>query len=217
MSDTTGTGELSAGGYEPRKRGVRRRELFIETAMDAFVANGFEGTSLQEIVTRTGGSLATLYRLFGNKEGLFRAVIERKFEQAFGAQHAFELSGRPAEEALFTVGMSLLGLVLSDEAVGVHRLMIAESARAPGLRDIFMELAPNRGKAALADYFNAEKAAGRLRIDDCELAAAQFLGLVKADYLMRRLLGEEIRLGEKQRTAIVRQAVDSFLSGVRPR
>lgn len=31
---------------------------------------GYDGTSLAEIVRRSGGSLATLYDLFGNKQGL---------------------------------------------------------------------------------------------------------------------------------------------------
>ncbi len=203
--------------YAPRERGLKRRDLFLDAAAEAFVESGFEATSLQDIVARAGGSLATLYRLFGNKEGLFQAVIERKFKSVFGNLELPRTAGGEPERVLFNLGIRLLTMILSDEAIGIHRLMIAESKRNPRLGEIFMELAPNRAARVLADYFRHQTAAGVLDIRDPKLAATQFLEMIKGDIYMRRILGEQVSVDEQERRRRVEHAVHVFLEGVRPR
>lgn len=200
--------------YVPRERGLKRRDLFLDAATEIFVHSGFEAASLQEIVNRTGGSLSTLYRMFGSKEGLFQAVIERKASQVFSTLDLPDLSDRAPAEVLFDVGMGLLGLILSADAIGLHRLMIAEGARTPRLREIFMEHAPMRVYKALADYFTMQTKAGNLSVSDSHLAAVQFLEMIKGDYYMRSLLGEELSISAKERRRVVQFAVDVFLNGI---
>ncbi|MGD8319196.1 MAG: TetR/AcrR family transcriptional regulator [Gemmatimonadota bacterium] len=204
-------------GYEPREKGLKRRELFLEAATEAFSRNGYEGTSLQDIVAEAGGSLATLYRMFGNKEGLFQAVIDHKFQSVFGQGDTLKVEGHSTREVLTELGMALLEMMLSEAAVAMHRLMITQANRTSALREGFMEMAPDRAKNALADYFSVEVGAKRLVMEDCETSAVQFIGMVKGDILMRRLLGEELRLSNKQRRALVANAVEIFLNGVAPR
>jgi len=201
-------------GYEPRQRGLLRRDRFLDAASRAFVEKGFEATSLQDVVAEAGGSLATLYRLFGNKEGLFQAVLQRKFESVFGSMELPPTENKTVEEILNNLGMGVLSMILSAEAIGMHRLMIAEAKRTPRVREIFMDLAPNRAKRYLADYFRRETQAGRLRIADCELAASQYLEMIKGDFYMRQLLGEEIHPTLKERQRIVGNAIGIFLHGV---
>lgn len=204
-------------GYTPRKRGLARRDLFLDEAAAAFTDKGFEATSLQDIVAKTGGSLSTLYRMFGNKEGLFQAVLERKFERVFGEVIIPEMGDREPEQVLFEVGSGLLKMIMSDEAINIHRLMMVEAKRMPTLRDIFMEIAPNKAKAALATYFREQNKAGVLNVDDCELAASQYLEMIKGDIYMRKLLGENVKLTKKQQEFYVMNAVTIFLNGVKSR
>src|SRR3546814_4201594 len=56
----------------------RRQSAILDAAESLFLEQGYERTSLAEIVKRSGGSLATLYELFGNKQGLLRAIADRK-------------------------------------------------------------------------------------------------------------------------------------------
>jgi TetR/AcrR family transcriptional repressor of mexJK operon len=201
-------------GYEPRERGLKRRDLFLDAAMEVFIERGFEAASLQEIVNRAGGSLATLYRLFGNKEGLFHAVIQRKAESVFGSIVVPEQTDLPADELLFMLGSRLLDLILSRDAIGVHRLIIAEGAKNPRLREIFMDLAPNRIYTFLTDYFSLQIKAGRFRDCDPLLAAVQFIEMIRGNFYMRSLLGEDIKLSKQERQRVVRHAVEVFLHGV---
>jgi TetR/AcrR family transcriptional repressor of mexJK operon len=209
--------EVAEPGYAPRERGLKRRDQFLDVATEIFVRNGFEAASLQEIVNRAGGSLATLYRMFGNKEGLYRAVIERKGSAVSATFDMPDLAGREPREVLCGLGERLLELILSDDAIGLHRLMITEAGRNPQLREIFMERAPNRVAGALADYFTVQTKAGRIKVADPKLAAVQFLEMIKGDYYMRGLLGEQLALSAKERKRVVARAVDIFLNGVLPR
>ncbi|RYD43145.1 MAG: TetR/AcrR family transcriptional regulator, partial [Sphingomonadales bacterium] len=47
----------------------RRQSAILDAAESLFLEQGYERTSLAEIVKTSGGSLATLYELFGNKQG----------------------------------------------------------------------------------------------------------------------------------------------------
>jgi AcrR family transcriptional regulator len=49
----------------------------LESALIAFWQNGYEGTSLTNLLEATGLTKLSLYAAFGNKESLFQKVVER--------------------------------------------------------------------------------------------------------------------------------------------
>ncbi|OLR92789.1 TetR/AcrR family transcriptional regulator [Actinokineospora bangkokensis] len=53
-----------------------RRKTVLRTAIHAFAAKGYYGTTTTEVAKEAGISQAYLYRLFPDKEALFVAVIE---------------------------------------------------------------------------------------------------------------------------------------------
>ena len=64
----TGHGALRARrDVELGKRGEQRARQFIEAATEVFLEKGYRNARLADIVARTGGSLATLYRVFGDR------------------------------------------------------------------------------------------------------------------------------------------------------
>jgi AcrR family transcriptional regulator len=67
------------------KPGTRDRERSQERILDAalaeFAAYGFAGARVDVIARRAGINKRMLYHYFGNKEGLFRAVLRRKMAQ----------------------------------------------------------------------------------------------------------------------------------------
>ncbi len=218
MNDTSNTQtiEVAEAGYSPRERGLLRRDRFLDAATEVFMQFGYEAASLQEIVSRAGGSLATLYRLFGNKEGLFQAVIERKSGRLLEQLDLPHMGGREPQVVLHNVGMRFLELILSPDVISLHRLLIAESARNPRLREIFLAMAPERSLRAVADYLETQVNTGRLQLTDCYLAATQFLNMIKGNFHMRSLMGENIRLTEAESERIVAHAVHLFLHGCSP-
>ncbi|ALX94201.1 MULTISPECIES: TetR/AcrR family transcriptional regulator [Serratia] len=53
------------------------RDQAVEQALELFWRHGYDSTSLADLVEATGAKAPTLYAEFGNKEGLFRAAVER--------------------------------------------------------------------------------------------------------------------------------------------
>ena len=49
----------------------------IDSALQQFWKKGYEGTSLTDLTEAMGINRPSLYAAFGNKEGLFRRVLER--------------------------------------------------------------------------------------------------------------------------------------------
>ncbi|QRG80882.1 TetR family copper-responsive transcriptional repressor ComR [Citrobacter sp. R56] len=66
------------------------REAALDKAMTLFWQHGYEATSLSDLVEATGAKAPTLYAEFTNKEGLFRAVLDRYISR-FAAKHEAQL------------------------------------------------------------------------------------------------------------------------------
>ena len=77
------------------------REVALDKAMTLFWQHGYEATSLSDLVEATGAKAPTLYAEFVNKEGLFRAVLDRYIER-FSARHEAQLfcNEKSVEQAL---------------------------------------------------------------------------------------------------------------------
>src|SRR4029453_17805245 len=57
-------------------RGEDTRRRILETALDLFAAQGYEGASTRQIAEGAGVNLPAIQYYFGNKEGLYRVIIE---------------------------------------------------------------------------------------------------------------------------------------------
>jgi AcrR family transcriptional regulator len=65
-------------GRVPRE--VRERQL-VGLAEQLFAERGYGGTSMEELASRAGVTKPMVYELFGSKDGLFRACVDRAVEQ----------------------------------------------------------------------------------------------------------------------------------------
>jgi AcrR family transcriptional regulator len=58
------------------ERGQATRAQLIEVATRLFAARGYDGTSIEAVLTESGASRGSLYHHFRGKEALFKAVLE---------------------------------------------------------------------------------------------------------------------------------------------
>lgn len=195
------------------KRGDARRKAFLAAAGELFLEHGYGGVTMQDIVRRTGGSLATLYRCFGNKEGLFAAIVSEVAEEIVAPLLDESLTRRPPADALSLLGAHFLRRMLDPTALAWHRMVVAEGARHPQLREALFRNGPGRVRELLADYLLRQAASGTLRLDDPVLAAEHFFGLVKAGVHMPAICGEPLDLDDAAISAHVAAAVHTFLHG----
>ncbi len=100
----------------PRLSADERRDDIIRAAIAEFAVGGYAGTSTEAIARRVGVSQPYLFRLFGTKQGLFIAVIDRMYERIRltfeeAAKHPDPLEGDWYNPVLRSMGMAYGELV----------------------------------------------------------------------------------------------------------
>jgi AcrR family transcriptional regulator len=213
----------SARGRPPADEAVARAARLLDVATEVFLEQGYKGASMSEIARRAGASKQTLYARYPSKAELFAALVERKASRLFEAIGPLG-EGRSLRDTLVHCGSSLLDLILSEDARGVHRLVIAECVEFPELAKIFWERGPGRTRAMLADYLRAQQKLGNIQCGDpgCsnpEQAVEIFMGLLVSGATLRTWLGLPSTFAKTpaQRKAWANLAVDTFLAAMQVR
>src|SRR5215472_16399614 len=76
------------------------RRNILEIATEEFAEKGFSGARVDDIAARTNTSKRMIYYYFGDKEGLFVAVLERAYSRIRQIEAALELAQIEPESAL---------------------------------------------------------------------------------------------------------------------
>jgi AcrR family transcriptional regulator len=79
MSSESHQSTVRAGGRRPGRPaagGACVRESLLQTARDLFLARGFSAVSIRQIAAAAGSSPATIHYHFGDKLGLYRAMLD---------------------------------------------------------------------------------------------------------------------------------------------
>lgn len=195
--------------------GSAKRRQILEGAREAFLTQGFDAASMGEIARAAGVSKGTLYVYFKNKEELFQAIVQ---EQCGGqAVHIFDLDPQDHDvEAVMTrLGNALVEFLCRVAASAPMRTVIAISDRMPELGRQFYESGPARGIAKLEAYLKAQVDAGVLAIEDCHVAAAQFIEGCQAPLFKPVLFNAAPRPTPERISYVVRIAVRAFLAAYR--
>lgn len=159
----------------------RRRRAIVEAARTLFIEQGYERTTLGNIVERAGGSLATVYKLFGNKDGLLDAVVFERAASGEALIHATAECGLPPACALHRIAEALQTKFLDPDGVALVRIVIARSIDEPDFARRFFERTAARTREALRQLFVEWRASGVTMNGDPEFLAEVFLGLFFSD------------------------------------
>src|SRR6185437_305435 len=200
------------GGRPTVADAQRRQAYLIEIAGAMFMKLGFDGTSIDAVAEAASMSKRTVYARYKDKGELFSAVLRDLIERWLVPITRFQSSDAALEPMLLEIARHLLTSALAPQAVSLHRIIISEAERRPE----FGRLANSEGRQAGVRAIAAalERHRARLRVDDLEHAAEQFISLVIDSSLRRAALG--IRR-DRDIEARIRAAVDLFLNGARGR
>lgn len=194
----------------PRKG--RKYDQVLKGARKVFMADGFEGASVDDIARVAGVSKATLYSYFPDKRLLFREVAQTECDLMAERILSMIDETRPAREVLTVAATELTGFLLSDFAQQVFRICVAERDRFPELGRAFYEAGPKNGQARLMEYLDTAVAKGELRIEDTEMAAEQFAELCRVKLWNQAAFGIRDRFTQGEIDSVARHAVDMFLA-----
>jgi len=179
-------GSASPARSRQRRTPAAQRQALLEAASAVFLERGYAGASIDAVVERAGGSKATVYALFGNKEGLLSALIAQGAETLAASVDALPPAAS-FEDNLRAIGRSYLHLILQPKRVALYRLVAGESGRCPHLGDIFYRTGPQAVTTRVAAFFRAATARGQLETDDPEQLAHFFIHALRGDHHNRVL------------------------------
>ena len=191
--------------------GQKRRRAIIDAAYRLFTEKGYASVTVDDIISVSKGSKSSLYKFFGSKEGILKAVVESLAEEFLREIHLDFPSAKTPREALNRVGMVFADLALSDKAINQHRHAVSHAKAFPDLAKLWYESGPKSTMDGFAGFLEKETAAGRLRIADPYRAAWFFLGMIIFHDNMRRL----VCLPPSKRSELkkmVSEAVEVFLA-----
>lgn len=188
-----------------------RCQRFVEVAQELFLERGFAGASVNEVVRRAGGSLATLYAEFGTKDDLFEAVMKRRAAMMFADIINSKFQAPDMSTELLQLAQRLQTHMLSDDALALHRLVVHEGPKFPSVRKALLINGLKGFLQRLGEYFAALEECGRMEIDDPSVAADLFVTLVQGQLRTIAACGDAHRLTRRLRESHVKRAVEVFL------
>ena len=198
------------------RRKQRTRAALIKAAQ-SFIAEGRLNVPVLDITQAADVGMGSFYNHFESKEQLFEAIVED--ERGAQAEQIFALDAdnHNVGAVLTSLGVAYARFLCQPAAASALRTVIAIAERMPELGRKFYEFGPKCGIERLAIYLNAQCEAGLLAIEDCEIAAAQFLDACQSTMFKPVMFGAGEPPTEARVQKVVGTAVKTFLAAYKPR
>lgn len=175
---------------------------------------------MDQIALESGVARRTVYNQFGSKKALFDTTMAHMWDRMpLDAIIDATAAVRPPEEVLYSIGRTIASFWAPPESVAFMRLVIWESARFPELGESFFHNGRGPARGAVSEYIHRLSDDRHFRIEDPDLAAAQFIDVILGEVLLGRLVAatSTTALDEERCDYVVREAVALFLSRYRLR
>jgi AcrR family transcriptional regulator len=209
-STTTGRGRV---GRPTLSESNRLGESLRSAALDVFLERGFDGATMEAIAQAAGVTKRTLYGRYPDKRTLFVAVVS--WATAHWEDEIPDGVSDDLATGLHAIGRATLARAMDPDLSRLNRMVLSETTRFPEFADKTRSLTWSPRMRALMALLEHHTHRGALEIDDIEMAAEQFLGLVLA--IPERLAAFGISRPEEDERRRLDQAVKLFMFGTIPR
>ena len=152
-----------------------KRALIVAAATALFLELGYDRTSLARIAESSGVSRATLFKQFPSKAALFDAIVTESWSTA--DEEEPPPTGNVVD-GLGVIGSRYAELLGRAQMTDLFRIVIAELPRFPELAQAQFSHGKLPYFESVRSYLLAEHEAGTVRVEDADLAATQFLGMI---------------------------------------
>ncbi|HJT99930.1 MAG TPA: TetR/AcrR family transcriptional regulator [Actinomycetes bacterium] len=134
MADVKPRRRYDSTGRQAQAR--RNREAILDAAQRQFLEGGYAATTIATIAAEAGVSVETIYKAFGGKPGLVRAIYDRGLEgrQAVPAyQRADELRERETDPRAIMRNWAAIATEVHAVVSPIERLVRAAAASDPDM------------------------------------------------------------------------------------
>jgi TetR/AcrR family transcriptional repressor of mexJK operon len=184
LHDPVDNAGKAAGRPKAAEVEARMQEL-LQTAATLFLKNGYTKTSLESIARAAHVAVRTIYVKFGGKAGLLHAVLAAKRDRFFRSQ-PMQTDTRPLKEIVDEFARNMYELLISQEAIDMQRIVLAEAPTAPELAEAFWNGGPRQTREMLGRFFARPDIRAQLRPDVAlDLLPGYLMSCIAGDQLCR--------------------------------
>ncbi|CAN7597428.1 TetR/AcrR family transcriptional regulator [Mesorhizobium caraganae] len=192
---------------------TERQKAVLDAALRLLVEEG-DNLTMTAVARRASCSKETLYKWFGDRDGLLTATVQWQASKV----RVVPVDGERLDLASLTASLEgfaadWLKVISSDTSIALNRVAVGHAGSG---KDDLGAIVLENGRFALARRLKpvllAGKQAGLLDFTDAETAFRSFFGLVARDVQIRLLLGDRLELTEAAIGGDAVRATQQFLA-----
>jgi AcrR family transcriptional regulator len=190
-----------------------RQQAVLDAALAAMVEEG-DALTMTSVSRRASCSKETLYKWFGDRDGLLNATVRWQASKVQIPALDRERLDRPAlTDALEQFAVNWLKVISSQTSIALNRMAVSHAASGKdNLGSIVLKNGRNAMALRLQPVLEAARDASLLTFDNSDEAFRTFFGLVLRDTQIRLLLGDDVKLAAPQILADAKRATQQFLA-----
>ncbi|MES0184311.1 TetR/AcrR family transcriptional regulator [Mesorhizobium sp. C386A] len=192
---------------------TERQKAVLDAALRLLVEEG-DNLTMTAVARRASCSKETLYKWFGDRDGLLTATVQWQASKV----RVVPVDGERLDLASLMASLEgfasdWLKVISSDTSIALNRVAVGHAGSG---KDDLGAIVLENGRFALARRLKpvllAGKQAGLLDFTDAEMAFRTFFGLVARDVQIRLLLGDRLELTEAAIGGDAVRATQQFLA-----
>lgn len=203
----------AALGIEAGSEPSPRQEEVLDAVLD-LLAEGRDALTMSAVAERASCSKETLYKWFGDRDGLLTATVRWQASKVRAGYHdGARLDTAALQASLEAFAANWLTVISSRTSIALNRVAVSHAGSG---KSNLGEIVLANGRFAIGErlkpLLEAARDARLLAFDDVETAFRTFFGLVGRDVQIRLLLGDRLRLSEADIARDAKRATQQFLT-----
>lgn len=196
------------------RRGHERCVALLESATELFLKRGFDAVSLDDIVNHAGGSKASIYKYFGNKDGLFKAICDYRRNLFFkDISVPFNINqDSDLRTYLINTLVNFHQHIVIPENAAFMRLILEQTGRNPDIAQYIHEQGPKHIQKEIAEILSQAHERGLIYCENPLFSAQFYFGILR-NLEWRILMGISIDDDAQETDNYISYSVDRFLDG----
>jgi AcrR family transcriptional regulator len=186
-----------------------RRRLIEEAAYELIDEKDYDNISMLAIAKRAKASNETLYRWYGDKKGLFQAMVIRNADDVYESLIQDLDRQRDPMQILEDISLKLLRLLTSDRAIALNRAAIADASGELGIA--LSKVGRERVLPLISKVLGQIKDQGTFGDLSLEEVTRLYMNLLIGDLQIRRAIGVMPAPNETELKTTTRKALDHLL------
>jgi len=189
-------------------------EAIKSSALELFLDQGYEATTMESIAEAAGITKRTLYKRYNDKAELFSMAMRKSREEWVAPNlGTANKNGASLKDELVLLAEALLDQALNPRTVKLSRIASAQAVQFPEEITLAYDISLSPRVGAVADVLNRhERELSKKVIADLPLVAENFIGLITG--IPSRLAGYGRFRGREFESRRVELAVELFIRGI---